>query len=129
MSIAAAQASKFYEQVVAEGRVFTFADADSFLVFPVHGVDVVPFWSSRSRLRAVRKSHPKYRAFTEDEIALERFLSDTLTLLEQENIRVGVNWSGKRLVGYDITPTDLRRNLAHWQARAKPTRQRRPTRR
>jgi hypothetical protein len=37
MSIAAAQASTFYEQVAREGVVFTFADDGSLLVFPNGG--------------------------------------------------------------------------------------------
>jgi len=43
MSIAAAQASKFYEQVVRERAVFTLTEDGSFLVFPMVGREVVPF--------------------------------------------------------------------------------------
>ncbi len=117
MTVAAAQAAKFYEQVVAESHVFTFLDEGSFLVFPIHGYEVVPFWSSRTRLESIQRNHPKYRAFVPDEIALETFLGDTLEQLEAEAIRVGVNWSGKRLGGYDLTVADLRRNLEYWKSR------------
>ena len=48
MSVAATQASKFYEQVIAEGRVFTVDDGEGYLVFPIGEIEVVPFWSSRS---------------------------------------------------------------------------------
>ena len=56
MSVAAMQAQKFYKQAVSEGRVFTFLDEGAFLVYPVGGAEVVPFWSSRSRLTTIQES-------------------------------------------------------------------------
>lgn len=113
MTIASAQAQKFYEQVTAERRVFTFLDDDSFWVFRVRESDVVPFWSSASRLRRVQAMHPKYRTLAAETISLADFLEKTLPQLEEENIGVGVNWSGTRLVGYNLTVAELRRNLEH----------------
>ena len=117
MSVAAAQAQKFYEQVAADRRVFTFLSEGSFLVFPVGGAEVVPFWSSASRLQRVQEFHAKYRAYETDEIPLADFLEKTLPLLETERIHVGANWSGERLTGYDLTVADLRRNLDYWLAK------------
>lgn len=114
MSTAALHASKFYEQVVSDDKVFTFDDGDGYSVFRVNGEDVIPFWSSRTRLEKIKKAHLKY---AKQEIAEEPFpvfMSDTLPLLEKEGIRVGVNWSGQRLTGYDITVAELRRNLQYW---------------
>jgi hypothetical protein len=115
MSIAAVQASKFYEQVVRERAVFTFTDEGSFLVYPVRGQDVVPFWSSRARLDKIQREHEKYRSYTCDEISLTSFLEKTLPDLAAENIAVGVNWSGERLTGYDVSVSDLIGNLEHWR--------------
>jgi Protein of unknown function (DUF2750) len=117
VSAAATQARKFYEQVAAERRVFTFLADGSFLVFPVSGAEVVPFWSSLSRLRRMRELHPKYRAYEADEIPLAEFLERTLPQLEGERIRVGVNWSGERLTGHDLSVGDLRRNLDYCLAK------------
>ena len=114
MSIAAAQASKFYEQAVLEGRVFTFTNAEEYLVFLIRDQDVVPFWSSRSRLESIRKIHPKYTNYSITEVPLSEFLQETLPLLESEGIHIGVNWSGKGLTGYDVSVHDLRRNLGYW---------------
>jgi len=114
MSVAAAQASKFFEQVATEKLVFTFMEADEFLVFPVRGNEVVPFWSSRSRLKKVQAAHPKYNKYVATEMSLEEFLAKALPLFEEENIRVGVNWSGSRLVGYDEEVSDVRRNIDYW---------------
>jgi len=117
MSIAAAQATKFYEQAVAEGRVFTFTENDEYPVFRVDGKEVIPFWSSKSRLVRIQANHPKYRNYQISEISLEQFLKEDLSLLESEQVSVGVNWSGARLTGHDISAQDLRANLAHWQSK------------
>jgi hypothetical protein len=117
MTIAAAQASKFYEQVVAEDKVFTFMEDESFLVFPMKGTEVVPFWSSRTRLEKIQKTHPKYKSYEISELSLGEFLNRTLQQLEEEKLNVGVNWSGTRLVGYHISVPELRTNIAYWQSR------------
>ena len=118
MTIAAAQAQKFYQQVTADQHVFTFLADDSYLVFKVGDAEVVPFWSSRSRLDRVQTLHPKYRNYMVDEISLDQFLTKTLSQFREEQIRVGVNWSGRRLTGYDLTADDLERNLKYWLAKA-----------
>lgn len=114
MTISSAQASKFYEQVVTDGRVFTFLAEGSFLVFPMHDGEVVPFWSSLTRLTRIRSLHPKYRRYEIDEIPLSKFLGNVVPQLAAESIRIGVNWSGKRLSGYDISADELRTNIQYW---------------
>ena len=116
MSVAAANARKFYEQVVAERRVFTFVDDGSYLVFKIGGAEVIPFWSHRSHLDSVQEFDPKFLSYEPDEISLEDFLAKTLPQLDREKIRVGVNWSGSRLTGYDLTVDELKRNLNYWIA-------------
>ena len=117
MTIAAAQASQFYEQVVREGAVFTFTDDGSFLVFPVAGREVVPFWSSRTRLDRIQRGHAKYRSYVCKEISLASFWETTLPDLAGEGISIGVNWSGARLTGYDLSVSDLVRNLEYCQTK------------
>jgi hypothetical protein len=117
MSVAAAQASAFYEQVAREKLVFTFTDGDSYLVFRVRDKEVVPFWSSLSRIESVQGSHSKYAKFAISKIPLAKFLAKTSAQLEREDIRVGVNWSGESLTGYDVPVPDLKRNIEHWLAR------------
>ena len=119
MSIAAAQASKFYERVVRDRVVFTLEDDGNFLIFPVHGVDVIPFWSSRSHLEKVILSHPKFGGCQVAESTLEQFLEKTLPQLQEEKIHVGVNWSGVRLTGYDVSVEDLLANLQYWLGKSK----------
>jgi len=117
MSTAALRANAFYVQVAKDRAVFSFSDEDSMLVFRIGNQDVRPFWSSRSRIEKVQAEHPKYAAFIIDEVPLDRFLQRTLQLLDEGKIHIGVNWSGARLTGYDISPKDLRRNIVYWQDR------------
>lgn len=116
---AASEASKFYEEVVASRTVFTLLDEGDFLLFMINGLEVVPFWSTESRIAVVQKNHPRYRRFACDKIELEAFLERTLPELQVEGIHIGVNWSGTRLTGYDISVPDLVQNLSYWQARTK----------
>ncbi len=113
MSIAAAHATKFYEQVVSEGAVYTVEDSAEYLVFRIRDHDVVPFWSSDSRVRAIQDRNPKYRKWNLTRQPLAEFMSRTLPLLEREGIHVGLNWSGERLVGYDVSVQELRSTLEH----------------
>jgi hypothetical protein len=71
-------------------------------------------------MQRVQKAHPKYAKYAIQELPLAEFLDKTLSQLGEENIRVGVNWSGKRLVGYDIPVEDLRRNIGNWLGKDRP---------
>lgn len=112
MTIAAAQYAAFTKEVIDRGEVFTFTKSGEFLVFKVGGTDVVPFWSTRTRLAAVRRNHPKYVALQIHQISSKDFYA-WLPELEQQQVHIGVNWSGKRLTGYDVSVPDLRRALDH----------------
>ena len=113
MSIAAAQAEKFYSQIVKEKRVFTFTNDGEYLVFPISGYEVVPFWSSLSRMKTTQKNHEKYQKHKITELSLTEFMEDIFELLEGEKIHIGINWSGKKLVGYDCTVSDVKKNLMY----------------
>ncbi|MBI5761354.1 MAG: DUF2750 domain-containing protein [Planctomycetales bacterium] len=121
MSIAAAQAHKFYEQVIADGNVFTFCDKGQFLVYPVRDIETVPFWSSRSRVVKIQATLEKYKAWDIEEIPFDQFYNDVLPRLESERLHIGVNWSGMGLTGYNIPVDDLRRSLDFWIAKREPT--------
>ncbi len=113
MSTAAAQYDKFREQAVAEERVFTFMDDGQLLVYPVQAGETVPFWSSRSRLETIQRRLPKYRQWQIAEMPFAEFWK-RLDELERERVQVGVNWSGERLVGYNVAVGDLREGLRYW---------------
>lgn len=115
MSVSSAQACKFYEQTVCEGKVFTFESPGGLLVFPIRDVEVVPFWSSRSRLERIQATMPQYSDYTIQEKSFDEFYNDTLPWLEEQNIHIGVNWSGTRLTGCDLSVSELRTNLDYWR--------------
>jgi hypothetical protein len=117
MSVAAMQAAKFYAHVVSDGMVYSFSSEGDLLIYPMRGQEVVPFWSSRSRLETIKKHHPKFRAFEFDETPFEAFYRDLLPRLEAEGLLVGINWSGPRLTGYNLPVADLRQNLDYWIAK------------
>jgi hypothetical protein len=114
MSIASAQYDKFREQVVTDERVFTFTTGDGdVLVHPSRSGETVPFWSSRSRLEATQKRLPKYREFEITELSLAQFWV-LLRDFEKEGLKIGVNWSGEGLMGFNVPVTDLRMGLESW---------------
>lgn len=113
MTVAAAHYDKFKEQAVEDGRVFTFTADGDYLIFPVGRHEVIPFWSSRSRMEKVQAEHPKYLQYQIKEMALAEFV-DWLPNLASDGVRVGTNWSGKRLTGYDVETSDLLAGLRYW---------------
>jgi hypothetical protein len=44
---------------------------------------------------------------------LEEWRDNELTNLTEAGYRVGVNWTGSRLVGWDFTPAEVLNRLAH----------------
>ncbi len=46
-----------------------------------------------------------------------QFYDAVLPQLAEENLHVGVNWSGPQLTAYDYSVSDLKRNLDYWIAR------------
>ena len=98
--------------------MFTFW-SDSYLFFPMRGGDVLPFWSSESRLLKIQKAHPKFSAFEIKQLNLDEFRT-LLAKLARDGVRAGVNWSGPRLTGYDVTPGELIVGLTYWLERSPP---------
>jgi hypothetical protein len=71
------------------------------------GKRAAPFWSSRSRVERIIKTVPAYSAFEPYEISWDEFCNKWARELAEESFLVGVNWSGKRAVGYDLEPKRL----------------------
>jgi hypothetical protein len=114
MSVAATQASMFYEEIVKGSTVYTFFDQGDYLVYPVSNGEVVPFWSSKSRLEKIQATLPKYSGYEIGSESLESFVSNTVPYLEDNKILFGINWSGDRLQGYNLEAEELRKNIDYW---------------
>ena len=111
MSAAASQAAAFYREVARQRVVWTIRDASG---YPAPGTAegrAQPFWSSRSRAERVISMVEAYRGFEPVEIPWAAFCSKWVAGLSRDGIRVGVNWSGARATGFDLTPDEARRNV------------------
>jgi hypothetical protein len=109
MSQAASQYAAFWRDVRRGRKVWTVRDDDG-CPAPVtsSGRRAMPFWSTLSRVRRVIKTVPAYGAFVPHEMPWEEFRDSWLPELEAGGLLVGVNWSGPRALGYDMTPADIR---------------------
>jgi Protein of unknown function (DUF2750) len=107
-----AQAAAFYREVAEHGSLWTIRDAGG---FPQprngDGVRVQPFWSLRSRAELVVATVPAYAQFEIVELAWDVFEARWVPGLKRDGVLVGVNWSGSRATGYDVSPEDVVKNV------------------
>lgn len=117
MSTSAAQASAFFDEVGRTESVWTVED-DGGVPAPLgaDGRRAMPFWSRRSRAERVIGTVPAYSGFRPSEIALRDFVDRWLPGLERDGIDVGLNWSGSRATGYDLTPREVLARLTEQDA-------------
>ena len=112
MSVAAAHAAAFFEEVRENQLVWSVRDAAGFPTSTNPSGEVaMPFWSLESRAQAVIASMAAYSGFVPHRIALQEFSSRWLDGLERDGVRVGLNWSGDRATGYDLHPAEVRARL------------------
>lgn len=112
MSQASSQAWAFYRDVAKSRVVWTARDAGGYPAPTVTGGRrAQPFWSTRARVERIIKNVPAYAGFSPEEISWETFCSAWVPGLTRDGLLVGVNWSGKWAVGYDMEPEELKRNV------------------
>lgn len=109
MSQAASQAAAFYRDVSRDGRLWTIKDDGGFPAPVTPSGRAMPFWSSRSRAERIVAAVPAYKSFVVVEVTWDEFRDRWLPGLERDGLRVGVNWSGSKAVGYDLLPSEVRR--------------------
>jgi hypothetical protein len=110
MTQAASQAAAFFRDVARTRHLWTVTDAQG---VPTSN-DVMPFWSSQSRVTRIIARVPAYAGFEPCQLTLADFLEQWLPDLERDVIRVGANRSGTRAVGYDYLPHEVRQRL-EWE--------------
>lgn len=110
----ASQAAAFYRDVAKSKVVFTVQD-DGGVPAPLtkSGRRSLPLWSSRSRVERIIKTAPAYRSFRVLEVEWAAFVSDWMPGIKSSGTLVGVNWSGSRVIGYDMEPEDLVLGVEH----------------
>ena len=105
MSQAASQAWAFYRDLAKNKKVWTIRDKEGFPA-PQNsdGRRVQPFWSSLSRVQKIIKTVPAYACFEPYEISWEEFCQKWVSGLIEDNMLIGINWSGPKALGYDLEP-------------------------
>lgn len=112
MSVAAAQADRFFTEAIANDSVWAIKDDGGFPTSTnMSGETAMPFWSLESRASKVTSGVAAYRDFLPYRISLTEFLERWLPGLERDGLTVGLNWSGARAIGYDVSPADVRERL------------------
>ncbi len=108
MSNAATQYAAFCRDVARHKIVWTLRDKGGFPAPQASsGKRAHPFWSSKSRVQRIIKTVPAYAGFEPFEIRLDDFVARWLSVLEKDDLLVGVNWSGPRAQGYDVRPDEV----------------------
>ncbi|MGO4858507.1 DUF2750 domain-containing protein [Arthrobacter sp. 2MCAF14] len=112
MSISAAQASCFYQEIILYQQVWGIHDSGGFPA-PVNrdGERSMPFWSLQSRAEKVVSTVAAYRGFEVEAIPLAVWRTKWIDGLDRDGILVGLNWSGVRATGYDVQPREVRAGL------------------
>jgi Protein of unknown function (DUF2750) len=111
MSQAASQAWAFYRDVATSRTVWTVRDDGGFPAPKTTEGRAQPFWSSLSRVQRIIKTVPAYHGFQPHEIPWTEFCERWVPGLTRDSIRVGVNWSGPRAVGYDMEPIRVQQSV------------------
>jgi uncharacterized protein DUF2750 len=112
MSQAASQAWAFYRDAAKNRAVWTLRDQGGYPSPKTEsGRRAMPFWSTRSRVEKIIKTVAAYAGFEPVEISWVDFRSKWVPGLQRDGLLVGVNWSGKKALGYDIEPERLRQSV------------------
>jgi len=108
MSTAGIHAHAFYKGVATERKVWTIKDSGGFPAPKTSdGRRSQPFWSSLSRVEKIIQTVPAYSGFETHEISWETFKDKWIPGLTRDKLLMGLNWSGKAAMGYDIEPSSV----------------------
>lgn len=105
MSNAGAQAHKFYEEVATKRVIWAAKKASTgdYLEFDISDNEVsMPLWSSKSRVQRIIKLNPELlEGMSPFEIKWDDFINDLVPSLKNQGRKIGVNLSGKNMLGFD----------------------------
>lgn len=108
MTQAAAQAAQFFEEVAEKRVVWLLRGPQGFPTSRTPEGHAMPVWSLESRAEAVRAKVMSYRPFRPTAVSWDEFRDRWLPDLAREGLRLGVNWSGPKAVGYDFDAATIR---------------------
>ncbi|WP_343442043.1 DUF2750 domain-containing protein [Micromonospora schwarzwaldensis] len=112
MSQSGSQAAAFFREVAGHQTVWFVRDAQGSPAPEISsGTRAMPYWSSQAR--AQRAADVWGNDLRPVPISLEAWRKDELPELANEDYRIGINWTGPRLVGWDFTVSEVLIRLAH----------------
>jgi len=116
MGQSASQSAIFYKEVEISKKVWTIKDSGGYPA-PKNsgGIRSMPFWSSESKAKLIVENVEAYKDFEPIEINFKEF-SNLLESIKKDKQLVGLNWSGKNAIGYDLEPEVL----INWANTLKP---------
>ena len=112
MSQASLNANAFYDDVAKSKIVWGIRDKDGFPA-PLgdQGKRSMPFWSTRNRAEKIIGNVAAYSGFEVVELDWKIFRDKWLVGLKKDGLNVGVNWSGERALGYDVSPDVVKQSI------------------
>jgi hypothetical protein len=110
------QIQAFVDEVTKLGRAYSFSKNGEYLVLKAGEKDVIPFWSSPTKVQIIQVFFADYDDYKITSMTLKE-LHDWLPEVEEQDMYIGVNWSGKNLEGYDIAPRQLQKLIPYEPAR------------
>jgi hypothetical protein len=111
VTIAGAHFDRFFGEVRQARSVWTIRDSGGYPAPQGDGGRSMPFWSSRRRAELIIAKVHAYAGFEPVELDLETFMDRWLPGLATDKLRVGINWSGAKAMGYDVDPTEVLERL------------------
>ena len=112
MTVTSPQVQAFVDEITRLGRAYSFSKNGEYLVLKAGEKDVIPFWSSPTKVQIIQVFFADYDDYKIASMTLKEFY-DWLPEVEEQDLYIGVNWSGKNLEGYDIAPKQLQKMLPH----------------
>lgn len=112
VSQSGSQAAAFFREVAGH-RIVWFVRDDQGSPAPKisSGERAMPYWSSQPRAR--RAADIWGNGFRTVSMSLQRWRTAELPELADQGYRVGVNWTGPRLVGWDFSVAEVLNRLDH----------------
>ena len=115
MGQSASQAAAFYKDVAKSKKLWTCKDeGGNPAPLTSSGKRSMPFWSSLNRVNKIISTVPAYSAFEPEEVTWDEFVNEWAPDLTKSDLLVGVNWSGKNAIGYDLKPNDVIANIDYY---------------
>jgi len=101
---AAAHVAVFCKDVAKNKNVWTIQLPDQNYIKWENsdGSEVFPVWSTKSRVQKIISYEEEFDGAIPIKFTFEEFLSDWMPELLENSIRLGPNWAGENLMGWDM---------------------------